>query len=148
MKLVPWMSIAWQELGVHELAGPACAARIAEYLADSRLAPDDEIPWCSAFAKWTMDQAGYATTGVTPMARSWLDWGATGLAMAYGTVCVFKRGDSPALGHVTFLVDILPDKRLLCLGGNQANAVSLGRYDPAMLVGARWPTRLAAQGDQ
>lgn len=134
-----WMPHAWAERDVHEIAGPACHVRIGEYLRTVGLPSDDAIPWCSAFANWVVQAAGFAPTG-SARARSWLTWGVPVPldTPEYGAVVVFKRGTDPTLGHVTFYVDTLPAGTLLCLGGNQRDQVGLSAYDPAHLLGVRW----------
>ena len=55
---------------------------------------------------------------------------------ALGCVVVYERGGG---GHVGFVVgtDILG--RMMTLGGNQGNRVSIAPFDPLRVVGYRWP---------
>ena len=134
-----WMRYAWGERGVHEVAGPACQVRIGDYLGTVGLPSNDEIGWCSAFVNWCLTKAEYRGSG-SGLARSWLGWGIPLHNIVYGAVCVFSRGADITQGHVAFAIDWLPNGELLCLGGNQQDAVSLQGYDPATLLGARWQT--------
>jgi uncharacterized protein (TIGR02594 family) len=138
----PWMEFAYQELGagVREIAGPRTNANIAAYLAVVGLGTaGDETPWCSAFANWCMIQAGIGGSG-RPNARSWLSWGGMCLAAPrYGAVSVLWRGSKSGWqGHVGFYVGSQSNKILL-LGGNQGNSVSLASYSRDRVLGYRWP---------
>lgn len=133
----PWMPPAWAELGVKETPGPSATPRVLEYLRIANIATsDDAVPWCSGFANWTMAQAQIQGTK-SAAARSWLAWGVPIDSPVYGAVAVFSRGSSTWQGHVTFVVDRLPDGLLLCLGGNQGDCVSVARYPTSRLLGLR-----------
>jgi uncharacterized protein (TIGR02594 family) len=138
------MTIALAERGVRERVGEADHPRIVQYLATTSL-PErmhhDETPWCSAFANWCVEQAGYRGTGKAN-ARSWLTWG-TSLPIdepRHGCIAVFWRGDpmSPQ-GHVGFYVRNGTNRIWVC-GGNQLNAVSISAYPRHRLLGYRWPS--------
>jgi uncharacterized protein (TIGR02594 family) len=144
-----WMSIAEQELGVHENSLPGQDnVRILEYHQTTTLhATTDEVPWCSSFVNWVMLKAGRKGTG-SAAARSWLNWGVEITLPKTGAVTVIQqkaKGNDFATGsatgyHVAFYVSsTVTHVRLL--GGNQSNSVkysnfSLGAYD---VKGYRWP---------
>jgi uncharacterized protein (TIGR02594 family) len=142
----PWLSIARGELGVHETPGPAATERVLEYHAATTLrASSDEVPWCSAFACWCMERAGFRSTR-SASARSWLTWRYPLAELRPGCVVVLSRGDaSLGQGHVGFFAGysrlfVMGPRRLLLLGGNQGNAVSLAPYPQTRVIGMRWPT--------
>lgn len=137
-----WMEIAERELGVTEKSGKATNARITEYFRVSghKEITDDETAWCSAFVGFCMEKAGYRGT-LSLAARSWLRWGKS-CAPRPGCIAIFKRGKESWQGHVTFIKEILPNGRFLCLGGNQGNAVSERIYTKATLIDCRWPNTM------
>lgn len=135
----PWFAIAYAELGTREVVGSGDHPRIVEYLQSTTLkAPysaNDETPWCSAFANWCVEQAGYAGTD-SAWARSWLNWGRRADAPATGCITVFERNVTS--GHVAFFVS-RAESRIKVLGGNQSDAVSIAEYPAAKLLGYRVP---------
>lgn len=137
----PWMEYAWKEYGTREVAGARRHnPRIVEFLASVGLGGSgDETPWCSAFANWCMQQAGFTGSG-RANARSWLDWGGMCLGFPhYGCVTVLWRVSRTSWqGHVGFYVGSLGDQIFL-LGGNQGNSVSIAGYSRTRLLGYRWP---------
>ena len=84
-----------------------------------------------------MAQAGLRGTG-SALARSWLDWGTAVDRPKRGTVTVFRRAGGPTLGHVGFFWQSSGD-RILVLGGNQSDQVSIKGYPKVDLLGYRWP---------
>lgn len=133
-----WLEIAEREIGVKELKGGAAEARIVKYHSATTLkATSDEVPWCSAFVNWVMQQAGYKGTGLAN-ARSWLKWGHEITEPRLGCIVVFRRGTNPSLGHVAFYEG--DDGNLIkVLGGNQGDMVRQGRYPKSDVIGYRWP---------
>jgi uncharacterized protein (TIGR02594 family) len=134
----PWMKIAKAEIGQAEVKGEAeNNPRILEYLATTGKFKADETPWCSAFANWAMVKAGKKGTN-SALARSWLKWGEAIEEPRYGCLVVFKRGNSAWQGHVGFFVRMEGEK-IVVLGGNQANTVSIAPRSKSDLLGYRWP---------
>lgn len=134
-----WLVPAFGELiaGVAEIPGPASNARIDKYLATVGLPSDDAIPWCAAFANWTLTEAGIGGTRKAS-ARSFIGWGEP-CEYRVGAVCVLARGDPKGWqGHVGFVVGQEPG-RVFLLGGNQGDAVSVAAFKTSRLLGYRWP---------
>lgn len=142
-----YLKFAKAEIGTEEIPGPRDNPRIAEYLHDTTIGnpydENDETPWCSAFANWVIDEARNKLPHIAPqgtrsaMARSWLNWG-TGLKTPIpGAIVVFRRGKPPQ-GHVAFVVE-KQGPRLLVVGGNQSDAVTLSTYPIADVLGYRIP---------
>ena len=60
-----------------------------------------------------------------------------------GAIVVFQRAGG---GHVGFLVGRDERGRLMILGGNQANAVTIAPFDPERVLGYRWPWSVEPDG--
>ena len=133
--MIDVLKIAIQEIGVTEISGAESNPRIDEYLASSGKSPDDEIPWCSAFVNWCIEQAGYKGTN-SALARSWLNWGVHLSSPQLGCIVVIKRGIHPWQGHVGFFLNQLGG-RLYLLSGNQNNRVCVQDYETSRLLGYR-----------
>ena len=133
----PWMAIASNEVGVKEYPGNGENPRIVEYLRSTNLsAPDsarDETPWCSAFANWCVEKAGYAGTD-SAWARSWLNWGSAITKPRHGCIVVLQRNVNN--GHVGFYLGATATGIRL-LGGNQSNEVKVSIYKKSDLLGYR-----------
>lgn len=137
MKEYPWMKIAKEKLGEHEIPGPKTNKFIGECLQSTGHPPDDSIPWCSAFTNKIMELAGYQGTG-SAWARSWLDWGRepTDEEFGKGVIVILSRG--PNAGHVGFLED-WDDENVTLLGGNQNDSVSNATFPQWRVLGWRIP---------
>jgi uncharacterized protein (TIGR02594 family) len=138
-----WLQIARGELGVQEIPGAEHHPRILAYHKATLLcAARDEVPWCSAFACWCLEQAGVQSTR-SAAARSWLTWGQTLTEPRLGAIAVIARGQQHWQGHVGFLLALEKGpagiKSVTLLGGNQGNQVSIAEFEPARLIGLRWP---------
>ena len=141
------LSLAKRFLGLKEISGSVHnPAVVAMLQLDAKWAQDDETPWCSAFVNyiaWLLRVQRSRSLA----ARSWLQVG-TPVALAEARpgfhVCVFQRGDGrqpgpeviSAPGHVAFF-DSYDGDRVIVVGGNQGNAVSLVAYPRARLLGIR-----------
>lgn len=130
-----WLKIGLGELNTSELKDPLENHRIltylrtCEYLSDD-LQNTDETAWCSAFANWCVEQAGYTGTN-SAWALDWRYWGQPS-ANRRGAIAVFKRyvqvdGITETRGHVGFYLGQI-DGQVSLLGGNQGNRVSIITY--------------------
>jgi uncharacterized protein (TIGR02594 family) len=148
-----WFEIAYAELlrDVTEVTGAEHNLRILQYHDTTTLdASTDEVPWCSSFVNWVFAQADQQRTR-SARARSWLDWGIPQGVPLLGSVVVLKRGSGPqpgptvldAPGHVGFFAGFTARGggagRLVLLGGNQGDRVSLREYPILNTLGYRWP---------
>jgi len=129
----PWMGIAKIELASH-ISEVSNLARINEYLKTVGLNHGDETAWCSAFVNWIMGHAGIKGSG-SGLARSWLNWGVS-TKERYGAIVVFSRGSG---GHVGFFTGRDEKGRILLLGGNQSDAVTISHRTDNLVLGYRWP---------
>ena len=136
-----WLEIARTDLGVAEISGPKANPRIMDYYkaANANWAKDDAVPWCgSAMAAWVVG-AGCTVPAEAARARAWLDWGVPIEQPKKGAIAILKRGTDEKSGHVTLFLEDRGD-RILCLGGNQGDAVSITSYPKRDVLGYRWPT--------
>jgi uncharacterized protein (TIGR02594 family) len=142
-----WLRRAYGELYVSEVSGPGSNPRVLEYHACTTLkATDDDVAWCSAFVCWCFEQDSAEHTR-SARARSWLFWGGKLDYPENGCVVVLQRGpgkqppasvlDAP--GHVGLFVGFSDATRILLLGGNQGNAVSIVSYPIHQVLGYRVP---------
>src|SRR4030095_2451187 len=76
--------------------------------------------WCSAFANWCVEKAGYEGTD-SAWAKSWLTWGKKLATPRRGCIAVFTRGDG---GHVGFYIS-KTSSVIKVLGGNQSDEVNI-----------------------
>ena len=121
-------AVAMAEMGVHETPGPECTARIAEYETHTNRGRtgSDSDPWCSKFANFVCDTAGFPGTH-SAAAISFQSWGVSLEKPIYG--CLVAWGH-----HVAFCDDpVIRNGMISCLGGNQGDQVKVSRF---MVVGA------------
>ncbi len=143
-----WLVVALDEAarGVKEVSGADHEARILLYHASTLLgATEDEVPWCSSFVCFCLENAGQVGTD-SARARSFLAWGRDLRPPAYGSIVIFSRGaDAPgpevhdAPGHVGFLLGSPTPREFQVLGGNQSDQVCVRAYPRDRLLGVRWP---------
>ena len=132
-----WLVVARKALGVAEVPGAKTSAVILQWLQRLRAWwADDETPWCGVFVAQCMDVTGFTVPGNWMRARAWLDWGIRLIRPAVGCVVVFERRGG---GHVGFVVGQDAKGRLLVLGGNQGDRVSIVPFEQSRVLGFRWP---------
>lgn len=137
----PWLRAARADLGQRETLGPNDSPWIRRMLAKLAGAWLLGQPWCGgAVATW-MQAAQLPMPKAWYRAKAWLDWGTPIAAPAVGAVVVFAREGG---GHVGLVVGRDQLGRLLVLGGNQANAVTIAPFDPVRVIGYRWPSERLA----
>jgi len=135
-----WLVEARKSIGVRETPGRKHTTAILRMWVQIKSAfSDDETPWCAGFVGSALDAVGIRSTR-SASARSYLQWGVWLEAPVPGCLVVFWRGalDGDS-GHVAFVVGQDVNKRLLCLGGNQGDAVSIAPFDRKRVLGYRWP---------
>lgn len=133
-----WLVEARRHVGLRELPGAPTAPTIAAWLQQlGAWWRDDETPWCgTAVAAW-MQANGIAPAKAWYRARAWLEWGTPIASPVVGAVVVFERAGG---GHVGLVVGRDDRGRLLVLGGNQGNSVSVAPFEMSRALGYRWPT--------
>ena len=142
---------AQEYLGLEEYPGARHNPEIVAFAAatGNEWVQDDETPWCASFVGAVLAQVGLQGTGRLN-ARSYVDWGnAVDLNDAQqGDVVVFWR-ESPTSwkGHVGFYAGVRGDK-VLVLGGNQGNKVSIAEYPMSRLLTVRRAPQARASAAQ
>jgi uncharacterized protein (TIGR02594 family) len=136
----PWMLIAEKEKGVTEVPGIKNNPRVLEYHASTSLkAKDDETSWCSAFASWVLQQAGYKSPK-TAWARDFENYGTKLTSPKYGCLMGFERNAPGGDSHISFYVSE-DDIYYYVLGGNQDNQVKVKGYPKSSMIYMRWPVK-------
>lgn len=132
-----WIELGRGLIGLHEVKGTQHSPEILAMWKDIRRGgiKDDETPWCAAFAGAMLERAGIQSSRFES-AKSYLDWGIKLASPVYGCVVVFTRDGG---GHVGFVVGKDASGRLLVLGGNQGDAVSIKAFQLDRVSGYRWP---------
>ena len=101
---------------------------------------EDETPWCGLFVGYCLGKGGRAVIKDWYRAKAWAEAGLTKLSKpAYGCIAVKSRKGG---GHVFFVVGKDKQGRILGLGGNQGNAVSVVPFNPADIDGYYWLSKL------
>lgn len=98
----------------------------------------DSIPWCKLFWEQCITQSGLEGQD-TLWALDAVKWGQTLKGPAVGATACYKRDGG---GHINFIVGRDQHGNLMCVGGNQSDAVNVKPFDPSRVVknGYRWPT--------
>ena len=139
--------LAQRFVGIKEVSGKASNRQILAMLTlDDEWPDDDSVPWCSAFTNyiaWLLR----LPRSKSLRARSWLNIGEViplEAAEPGFDVVIFKRGtgkqpgpdvvDAP--GHVGFFAGI-DGAKVLVLGGNQGDTVSVSPYLKKNVLGVR-----------
>jgi uncharacterized protein (TIGR02594 family) len=132
-----WLTIGRSYLGMREIAGKETAPVITRWLKDLRAWwSDDETPWCGVFVAAVMREAGYGRPSAWYRAKAWAEYGTALDKPEKGCIVVYDRKGG---GHVGFVVSIESGGRIMTLGGNQGNVVSIAPFDPERVLAYRWP---------
>jgi uncharacterized protein (TIGR02594 family) len=132
----PWLVRARERIGERETLGPNDSTYIRRILARLHGSWLRGQPWCGAFVAEVCAESGLAYPRAWYRARAWLNWGIPIERPVIGCVTVLERGGG---GHVMFSVGRDARGRLLGLGGNQSDSVSIAPFDTARVLGHRWP---------
>lgn len=98
---------------------------------------DDETPWCAAFVGSCLEEAGLISSRYES-ASSYLAWGVAS-QICYGCIAVLSRDGGTGF-HVGFVVGKNNAGKVLILGGNQGDEVSIKAFDPLRIKACRWPS--------
>lgn len=95
------------------------------------------VSWCSSFVCWAMESSGFKSTN-DKAARSWLNYGKETKAPKKGDIVIFWRESKTSWkGHVAFFIEYSKTGNIICLGGNQSDAVCYKEYLKEQLLGFR-----------
>lgn len=129
-------------LGIAEVQGKGSNQKIMGWAQELNAAghpilgfSDDDIPWCGLFAAYVVFKAGKQPVTNPLWARNWSKFGTTTTRPSLGDVLVFSRGTG---GHVGFYV-AEDATHYHVLGGNQKNAVTIGRIEKERCIAVRRP---------
>jgi uncharacterized protein (TIGR02594 family) len=137
MKDPDWIKIAKGYIGIREMPGVATAPVIQKWLLGLKAWwKDDETPWCGVFVAQCFRESGMPVPKNWFRALGWLDWGVPINQPMYGCVVIYSRKGG---GHVGFAVGVDDRGRILTLGGNQGDRVSVAPIEASRAVGFRWP---------
>lgn len=138
--MTKWIDEARKYIGVKEIPGEKSEPLILKWWKAIKRAgiQNDEVPWCAAFVGGCLEAVGIVSSRYES-AKSYLSWGVPLSAPVYGCIVVFNRDGG---GHVGFVVGQDKAGRLLVLGGNQGNAVSIAPFDRSRVAGYRWPASI------
>jgi uncharacterized protein (TIGR02594 family) len=136
-----WLTHARQFVGVQEIPGKTTAPVIGRWLRQlNAWWTDDETPWCGAFVGGCLTDIGLAKPKDWYRARAYLNYGYALPKPQPGCIVVFNGGlKRPGGGHVGFVVGQDQWNRLMVLGGNQGNAVTIAPFVKSRVLGYRWP---------
>ncbi len=132
-----WLAHARRYEGVTEIPGAPTAPKIAAWLKLLKAWwADDETPWCGVFCAAVMRECSIPVPAAWYRAKAWLEWGTRAAIPSAGCVVIFDRQGG---GHVAIVVGQDGKGRLMCIGGNQGNRVSIAPFDRSRVLGYRWP---------
>lgn len=134
---LPWVAEAAKYIGLPEIPGKQHNPVIVGWLKNLRAWWfEDETPWCGTFVAEVMRARGIQPPGAWYRAKAWATWGTQLAAPVYGCIVVFERKGG---GHVGICVGLDAQGRLMVLGGNQGNRVSIAPFERARVLAYRWP---------
>lgn len=135
--MTTWVTEARKHLGLKEEPGAGNNPTIVQWWKDIKRGGIklDSVPWCAAFVGSCLERVGIESTRYES-AKSYLNWGQPLPETVYGCIVVFNRNGG---GHVGFVVGKDKQGRLMVLGGNQADAVSIAPFNVMRVAGYRWP---------
>lgn len=132
-----WLTAARKHIGLAEVVGSKHNPTILRWLASLRAWwAEDETPWCGTFVAAALRESGLPVAKAWYRAKAWLDYGTQLVTPKVGCIVVFDRAGG---GHVGFVVGRDESGRLMVLGGNQGNKVSVAPFDTGRVLGYRWP---------
>lgn len=138
-----WIIEARKHIGTREIPGEKHEPKILQWwkLIKRSGIKTDEVPWCAAYVGGCLEAVGVVSSRYES-AKSYLAWGVPLAMPTLGCIVVFERKGG---GHVGFAVGQDAKGRLLVLGGNQGNVVSIAPFDRERVAGYRWPAPVSIQ---
>lgn len=132
-----WLAEARKHIGTREIPGAKHEPKILAWWKAIKRGgiKTDEVPWCAAFVGGCLESVGLISSRYES-AKSYMAWGSPLKYPVPGCIAVFSRAGG---GHVGFVVAGDGDGRLLILGGNQSDQVSIAPFVESRVIGYRWP---------
>ena len=132
-----WLTLARKEIGTVEIPGSRNNPKVVQYYLDvTGKKMSDSVPWCAAFVGAMLTRSGKKSSG-SLMARSYVKYGKK-VGAQPGAIATWPRGSSKIFGHVNFVESVSGD-RLVCIGGNQSDAVNRKVYSKRKALAFTWP---------
>jgi uncharacterized protein (TIGR02594 family) len=142
--MTKWIDEAKKHIGLKEIIGAGNNATIQLWLTNLKAWwRGDDVAWCGTFTAHCIKTAGYPLPQHWYRALDWLNWGVEIGAPCYGCIVVFSRKGG---GHVGFVVGMDNKGRLMVLGGNQGDAVSIAPFETSRVAGYRMPVGTLHRG--
>ena len=134
-----YLPVAFAEFGIREIPGNQHNPRILEYIRSTDLARypslPDETDWCAAFVNWCVEKVGLPSTN-SAVVSPWRNWGIKPPALRRGCVITFRWDDG--WDHISFYLGDIGNY-VVCLGGNQSDAVWISVYHKKYVTSFRVP---------
>ena len=135
-----WLIEGLDWVGTKEAAGAADNPAIRKWAAEeggevAKVYNHDSIPWCSLYANMVLSKVGLRGTE-TLWALDWEKWGQKLPGPAVGAFAPMKRQGG---GHIAIVVGRDQNGNLMCLGGNQEDAVNIKPFPAERPLSFRWP---------
>ncbi len=132
-----WLTEARKHIGTKEIPGAKHEPKILAWWKAIKRGgiKTDEVPWCAAFVGGCLEHVGIISSRFES-ARSYLTWGVPLKAPVLGCIAVLSRAGG---GHVFFVTADDGNGRLMGVGGNQNDQVSLAAFSKDRVLGYRWP---------
>jgi uncharacterized protein (TIGR02594 family) len=135
-----WLVEGMNWVGVKETVGTADNVTIQKWAAEeggdiAKVYRHDSIPWCSLYANMVLSKVGLKGTE-TLWALDWENWGKKLPGPAVGAFAPMKREGG---GHIAIVVGRDQNGNLMCLGGNQEDAVNIKPFPADRPLSFRWP---------
>jgi uncharacterized protein (TIGR02594 family) len=132
-----WLVEALKHIGTREIPGAKHEPKILSWWKAIKRGgiKTDEVPWCAAFVGGCLEAVGIISSRFES-ARSYLTWGVPLKTPVRGCIVVLARSGG---GHVFFATADDGNGRLLGIGGNQGDMVSISAFSKDRVIGFRWP---------
>lgn len=135
----PYIPIAYAEFGIREVHGSQHNPKILEYIRSTDLSRytslPDETEWCAAFVNWCIEKVGLPSTN-SAVVSPWRNWGVRPPSIRRGCVVTFRWDDG--WDHISFYLGEVGNY-VICLGGNQSDAVWISVYHKKYITSFRIP---------
>jgi uncharacterized protein (TIGR02594 family) len=141
--MTKWIDEAKKHIGLKEISGKNDSPLLLDWWVKLGVKYLYKQAWCGLFTAHCLKAAGYALPKHWYRALDWLDWGVEIASPCYGCIVVFSRKGG---GHVGFVVGMDNKGRLMVLGGNQGDVVSIAPFETSRVAGYRMPVGTLHRG--
>jgi uncharacterized protein (TIGR02594 family) len=142
--MTKWIDEAKKHIGLKEIIGAGNNKIIQSWLTNLKAWWNgDDTAWCGTYVAHCIKTAGYPLPKHWYRALDWLNWGVEIASPCYGCIVVFSRKGG---GHVGFVVGMDNKGRLMVLGGNQGDVVSIAPFETSRVAGYRMPVGTLHRG--